>query len=203
MTWDVYKKTLIKRFLEDNFISYIMLSLEDLRNFKHQLMGHMERSSYLIPLQEICGYQLSCVKMVGTFFLVLITFGLTLVLITWRKDIKVGQRDRQINWNWFEIGLTLMHSVRTALSRGQVGRGREGLTHRPSSSTSARRVGHQVVRETIPLFLDVAIPCSDYNLSCSSSTRRTSMCGTKPCNSSESSATSTRASTNQISSKCR
>merc|ERR1719210_3157121 len=26
--------------------------------------------------------------MVGTFFLVLITFGLTLVLITWRKDIK-------------------------------------------------------------------------------------------------------------------
>jgi len=37
---------------------------------------------------EICGYQLSCVKMVGTFFLVLVTFGLTLVLITWRKDIK-------------------------------------------------------------------------------------------------------------------
>ena len=37
-----------------------------------------------------------------------------------------------------------MHSVRTALSRGQVGRGREGLTHRPPSSTSARRVGHQV-----------------------------------------------------------
>ena len=105
--------------------------------------------------------------------------------------------------NWFEISRTLMPSVRTALSRGQVGRGREGLTHRPSSSTSARRVGHQVVRETIPLFLDVAIPCSDYNLSCSSSTRRTSMCGTKLCNSSESSATSMRASTNQISSKCR
>ena len=97
------QKTLIKRFLEDNFISYIMLSLEDLRNFKHQLMGHMKRSSYLIPLQEICGYQLSCVKMVGTFFLVLITFGLTLVLITWRKDIKVGQRDRQIDLKSLEL----------------------------------------------------------------------------------------------------
>ena len=40
-------------------------------------------------IQEICGYQLSCWKIVGTFFLVLITAGLILVLITWRKDIKV------------------------------------------------------------------------------------------------------------------
>ena len=48
-------------------------------------------------IQEICGYQLSCWKIVGTFFLVLFTAGLILVLITWRKDIKV-----QCTWcTWY------------------------------------------------------------------------------------------------------
>ena len=48
-------------------------------------------------IQEICGYKLSCWKIVGTFFLVLITAGLILVLITWRKDIKV-----QCTWcTWY------------------------------------------------------------------------------------------------------
>lgn len=37
---------------------------------------------------EICGYELCPAKIVGTAFLVLLTFGLVMVLITWRKTIK-------------------------------------------------------------------------------------------------------------------
>ena len=40
-------------------------------------------------MQEISGYDLSPAKIAGTFILVLFTFGLALVLITWRKTIKV------------------------------------------------------------------------------------------------------------------
>ena len=40
-------------------------------------------------LQEISGYDLSPAKIAGTFVLVLVTFGLALVLITWRKTVKV------------------------------------------------------------------------------------------------------------------
>merc|ERR1719153_398485 len=37
---------------------------------------------------EICGYELSVAKSVGTVVLVIATFGLALVLIAWRKNIK-------------------------------------------------------------------------------------------------------------------
>ena len=152
-------------------------------------------------LQEICGYKLSCWKIVGTFFLVLITAGLILVLITWRKDIKVHPLASS-----FELCFPL--PVHLAVPRGQAGRRRQGFVDRPPSSSSPWRVSHQVGEKNSLRFVEfVVLPIwnyvPDFNPSCFSWTRRTSMFGTRRFNSSENSETSTRASTNRISSKCR
>merc|ERR1719270_1557787 len=92
--------------------------------------------------------------MVGTFFLVLITFGLTLVLITWRKDIKYALLYREAKLVEAEKVLLTDHH-------------------------------HQQVHEESVVRLQSELFFIN---------KKTSMCGTKPCNSSESSATSTRAS---------
>ena len=159
-------------------------------------------------IQEICGYQLSCWKIVGTFFLVLFTAGLILVLITWRKDIKV-----QCTWcTWYtrsHLLLSFPLPVHLAVPRGQAGRRRKGFVDRPPSSSSPWRVSHQVgVKKNSVRFVEFVVLLiwnyvPDFNPSCFSWTRRTSTFGTRRFNSSENSETSTRASTNRISSKCR